>query len=64
MAPASVEVAWNTPLSKLEELEKKMNHWLETDEKRMFEPSTACVIQSERMTGAGHAMSYTDPAPS
>lgn len=43
---ATVQFGWDTPLEKLDELEEKMNLWLQTDEQRRFEPGTACVIQS------------------
>ncbi|MBW0542438.1 hypothetical protein O181_082153 [Austropuccinia psidii MF-1] len=42
---ATVQFGWDTPLEKIDELEEKMNVWLETDEQRRFEPGTACVIQ-------------------
>jgi small-conductance mechanosensitive channel len=43
---ATVQFGWDTPLEKLDQLEEKMNLWLQTDEQRRFEPGTACVIQS------------------
>lgn len=43
---ATLQVGWNTTLEQLDELEKKMNNWLQKDEKRMFAPSTAVVLQN------------------
>lgn len=43
---ATLQVGWNTSLEQLDELEKKMNNWLQKDEKRMFAPSTAVVLQN------------------
>lgn len=43
---ATLQVGWNTSLDQLDELEKKMNNWLQKDEKRMFAPSTAVVLQN------------------
>ncbi|KAH9813280.1 Mechanosensitive ion channel-domain-containing protein [Melampsora americana] len=42
---ATVQFGWDTPLEKIDELEEKMNDWLQTDEQRRFEPGTAAVIQ-------------------
>ncbi|EGG04448.1 uncharacterized protein MELLADRAFT_117083 [Melampsora larici-populina 98AG31] len=43
---ATVQFGWDTPLEKIDELEEKMNDWLQTDEQRRFEPGTAAVIQN------------------
>lgn len=43
---AWLQLGWQTSLAQLDELETKMNDWLQKDEKRMFAPSTAIVIQS------------------
>jgi hypothetical protein len=40
-----MQVAWNTPLEKLDALIAAMNEWLQTEENRWFEPSTSLVIQ-------------------
>ncbi|KAG0152027.1 hypothetical protein CROQUDRAFT_35926 [Cronartium quercuum f. sp. fusiforme G11] len=42
---ATVQFGWDTPLEKIDELEEKLNYWLQTDEQRRFEPGTAAVIQ-------------------
>lgn len=42
---ATLQLGWDTPLKKLDQLEEKMNNWLSTDPERRFAPSTACVIQ-------------------
>ncbi|GLB33413.1 putative mechanosensitive ion channel [Lyophyllum shimeji] len=41
----TMQVAWRTPLEKLDMLEKLMNEWLSTEENRWFEPSTSVVLQ-------------------
>jgi hypothetical protein len=43
---ATLQVGWSTSLDQLDQLEKKMNNWLQKDEKRMFAPSTAVVLQN------------------
>ena len=40
-----MQVAWRTPLEKLDQLEKCMNHWLQTEENRWFQPSTGVTLQ-------------------
>lgn len=40
-----MQVAWRTPLEKLDSLEKLMNEWLSTEENRWFDPSTSVVLQ-------------------
>lgn len=42
----TMQVAWRTPLAKLDELEKLLNEWLATEENRWFEPSTSIMLQS------------------
>jgi hypothetical protein len=41
----TLQVAWRTPLEKLDQLEKCMNDWLATEENRWFEPNTAVTLQ-------------------
>ena len=41
----TLQVAWRTPLEKLDQLEKCMNEWLATEENRWFEPNTAVTLQ-------------------
>ena len=41
----TMNVAWQTPLSKLDELVNYMNDWLETEPNRWFEPSTTLIIE-------------------
>lgn len=43
---AWIQVGWDTSVDKLERLEAKMNKWLQTEQTRMFEPSTMVVPQS------------------
>lgn len=57
----TLQVAWRTPLEKLDALEKCMNDWLATEENRWFEPSTSVVLQNiayqrhlEITLGIGH----------
>ena len=40
-----MQINWRTPLEKLDELEKHINHWMETDENRWFGGSTNCTLQ-------------------
>lgn len=42
----TMQVAWRTPLEKLDALEKMLNEWLSTEEKRWLEPSTSIAFQS------------------
>jgi hypothetical protein len=56
-----MQVAWKTPLSKLDELAKCMNEWLATEENRWYEPSTGVTLQKienqqflEVTMGIGH----------
>ncbi|KAF9468793.1 hypothetical protein BDZ94DRAFT_1279344 [Collybia nuda] len=42
----TMQVAWRTPLEKLDALEKSLNDWLSTEENRWFEPSTSIMLQS------------------
>ncbi|PPQ68772.1 hypothetical protein CVT24_007714 [Panaeolus cyanescens] len=41
----TMQVAWNTPLTKLDALEKCLNDWLSTEENRWYEPSTNITLQ-------------------
>ncbi|CAE6481603.1 unnamed protein product [Rhizoctonia solani] len=41
----TLQVDWRTPLSKLDQLEQKMNEWLASDENRWYEPPTGVVLQ-------------------
>ncbi|KAF8640037.1 hypothetical protein AX17_001279 [Amanita inopinata Kibby_2008] len=56
-----LQVAWRTPLEKLDALEKCLNDWLSTEENRWFEPSTNITFQHivyqrylELSIGIGH----------
>ncbi len=40
-----MQVAWKTPMEKLDELQRCLNEWLSTEENRWFEPSTSIVLQ-------------------
>jgi hypothetical protein len=42
----TMQVAWRTPLEKLDALEKCVNEWLQTEENRWFEPSTSLTFQT------------------
>lgn len=42
----TIQVAWNTPLAKLDALESCLNSWLSTEENRWFEPATSLTIQT------------------
>jgi len=42
----TMQVAWTTPLKKLDALEKCLNNWLSTEENRWFEPSTNITLQN------------------
>ncbi|RDB20512.1 Mechanosensitive ion channel protein 9 [Hypsizygus marmoreus] len=41
----TLQVAWRTPLTKIDALEKCLNEWLSTEEKRWFEPTTSIAFQ-------------------
>ncbi|KAI0722160.1 Mechanosensitive ion channel-domain-containing protein [Cerioporus squamosus] len=41
----TMQVAWRTPMEKLDQLEKCMNNWLQTEENRWFQPSTSVTLQ-------------------
>ncbi|KAF9569455.1 hypothetical protein CPC08DRAFT_623518 [Agrocybe pediades] len=63
----SMQVAWRTPLSKLDALEKCLNDWLSTEEHRWFEPSTNITLQHikfqrylELTIGIGHNGNWQD----
>ncbi|KAF8528910.1 Mechanosensitive ion channel-domain-containing protein [Hysterangium stoloniferum] len=64
---ATYQVAWRTPLEKLDQLEKCMNDWLATEENRWFEPNTAVTLQKidyqrslEFTMGIGHNGTWQD----
>ncbi|KAF5363319.1 hypothetical protein D9756_000581 [Leucocoprinus leucothites] len=40
-----IQVAWRTPLEKLDALEHCLNEWLATEENRWFEPTTSITLQ-------------------
>lgn len=40
-----MQVAWRTPLEKLDALEAHLNEWLATEENRWFEPTTSITLQ-------------------
>lgn len=42
----TMQVAWRTPLDKLDELERRLNEWLATEENRWFQPTTSIMLQS------------------
>ena len=42
----TMQVNWRTPMEKLDQLEKCMNNWLQTEENRWFQPSTSVVLQN------------------
>ncbi|EMD30380.1 hypothetical protein CERSUDRAFT_78832, partial [Gelatoporia subvermispora B] len=42
----TLQVAWKTPLEKLDELEKCLNDWLSREENRWYEPSTGVTLQN------------------
>ncbi|KAF9535054.1 Mechanosensitive ion channel-domain-containing protein [Crepidotus variabilis] len=63
----TMQVAWTTPLTKLDALEKCMNDWLSTEENRWFEPSTNITLQHikfqrylELTIGIGHNGNWQD----
>jgi hypothetical protein len=41
----TLQIAWRTPLSKLDQLEACLNEWLSTEENRWFEPGTSIMLQ-------------------
>ena len=56
-----MQVAWKTPLEKLDSLEQCLNDWLSTEPNRWFEPSTSVTLQKinyqrhlELTIGIGH----------
>ncbi|KAL4082014.1 Mechanosensitive ion channel-domain-containing protein [Scleroderma yunnanense] len=42
----TMQIAWHTPLEKLDELEKRINEWLATEENRWFQPTTTIMLQN------------------
>jgi len=62
-----MQVAWTTPLDKLDALEKCLNNWLSTEQNRWFEPSTSITLQHiafqrymELTIGIGHNGNWQD----
>lgn len=41
----TMQVAWRTPLAKLDALETCLNEWLATEENRWFQPATGITLQ-------------------
>jgi hypothetical protein len=41
----TMQVAWRTPIGKLDALEKCLNEWLATEENRWFQPNTQIILQ-------------------
>ncbi|KAF9055375.1 hypothetical protein BDZ89DRAFT_937937 [Hymenopellis radicata] len=63
----TLQIDWETPLEKLDELERCLNEWLSTEEKRWFEPATSVVLQNvknqrylEITIGCGHNGTWQD----
>ncbi|KIL68115.1 hypothetical protein M378DRAFT_8799 [Amanita muscaria Koide BX008] len=63
----TMQVAWRTPLKKLDALERCLNEWLSTEENRWFEPSTSITLQHiyfqsylEITIGIGHNGNWQD----
>lgn len=42
----TLQVAWKTPLTKLDALENYLNQWLSTEENRWFQPTTGVSLQN------------------
>ena len=42
----TMQVAWRTPLEKLDALEARLNEWFRTEENRWFQPKTSITLQS------------------
>ncbi|KIK99690.1 hypothetical protein PAXRUDRAFT_465190 [Paxillus rubicundulus Ve08.2h10] len=42
----TMQVAWRTPLEKLDALEARLNGWLATEENRWFQPTTSITLQN------------------
>ena len=66
-----MQVAWRTPLVKLDALEKCLNEWLATEENRWYQPSTSVTLQKinfqrhlEITIGIGHNAYVLPHAPS
>ncbi|KAG6813928.1 hypothetical protein H0H92_005777 [Tricholoma furcatifolium] len=56
----TMQVAWRTPLEKLDQLEKLMNEWLSTEENRWYQPSTSVDwdLRNKRKTAFHAAAQY------
>ncbi|CCO29298.1 hypothetical protein BN14_03306 [Rhizoctonia solani AG-1 IB] len=62
----TLQVDWRTPLSKLEQLETKMNEWLASDENRWYNPPTGVVLQHidfQRCLELTMGIPHNGPAP-
>ncbi|KAH0839621.1 Mechanosensitive ion channel-domain-containing protein [Lanmaoa asiatica] len=42
----TMQVAWRTPLEKLDALEARLNEWLAVEENRWFQPTTSIILQN------------------
>jgi hypothetical protein len=63
----TLQVAWRTPLAKLDELARVLNQWLETEPNRWFTPPTSVTLQKiehqrylECTIGIGHNGNWQD----
>jgi hypothetical protein len=63
----TIQVAWRTPLAKLDELAACMNQWLETEPNRWFTPPTSVTLSKiehqrflECTIGIGHNGNWQD----
>ncbi|ETW84480.1 Mechanosensitive ion channel [Heterobasidion irregulare TC 32-1] len=63
----TMQVAWRTPLAKLDALERCLNEWLAREENRWFMPSTSVTLQKidfqrhlEITIGIGHNGTWQD----
>ncbi|KAF9481972.1 hypothetical protein BDN70DRAFT_991464 [Pholiota conissans] len=63
----TMQVAWTTPLTKLDALERRLNDWLSTEENRWYEPSTNIMLRDisfqrylEITIGIGHNGNWQD----
>ncbi|KAH9927138.1 Mechanosensitive ion channel-domain-containing protein [Epithele typhae] len=41
----TMQISWRTPMEKLDQLERCLNQWLQTEENRWFQPSTNIMLQ-------------------
>lgn len=57
---ATLQLAFNTPQDKLDAVENDMNHWLSTEPKRMFLPSTSIIpVQFNNMRSVEVSLTMT-----